>query len=275
MKLKNTCFLFFAVIIYSGIYSPDLSAEDKKRADIVSLVRILGYGGAIHNFKNYIIRGKQKYHNKAQQLFSESKSTLALLRVHDLNNNELIALKNIDEMADNYLAALQVAQQAYAEKKTVAAVSFETDSKVNIDDRLAIEGIDILRQSYQWNNLEQLEFLLGYGKAIHNFKNYLLRGQEKYRESSIRFFEEVALKTTQLESFDIEHIENASQDILTTIQKYRKSIARIDKTALFINKTKNSRIIGSMISSSDKMIRVDDRLAVAGLDLLRKNYFGD
>lgn len=272
MKITKINFLFFIMLLHSGIFSTTAFAEDKKRSDIVSLVRVLGYGGAIHNFKNYVIRGKEKYHDKALQLFIEAKSTLNSLHGSSLNNDELIALKNIETMVDNYQASLQVAQQAYAEKKSIAEVIIETDTKVKVDDGPAVEGIDILRQNYQWNGLEQIEYFLGYGKAIHNFKNYLLRGKDKYRERSFQYFEAAEQLASKLQKSEVEAISMASADITATTQKYIKSIPRIDRTAQFITKTKNQRIMGSMVSSSDKMVRVDDSPAISGLATLGNKY---
>ena len=55
-------------------------AQDDKRENISTLVRLLGYGAAIHNFKNYVLRGNEKYGRKANQFFSEAKLVVAKLR---------------------------------------------------------------------------------------------------------------------------------------------------------------------------------------------------
>jgi len=56
----------------------------------------------------------------------------------------------------------------------------DIDRTVLIDDASAKLGLDVLREKWIWSDFEEMEFQLGYGKAIHNFKNYLLRGYERY-----------------------------------------------------------------------------------------------
>ena len=49
-----------------------------------NLMTSIGYGGAIHNFKNFVIRGSEKYQTGAREMFNKS---LLLIQHSDLNLN--------------------------------------------------------------------------------------------------------------------------------------------------------------------------------------------
>lgn len=64
-----------------------------------------GYGGTIHNFKNYVLRGKAKYYDRLDGNFT--KLSLAIsnyLELADLTSDEKQALQNIKSVMENYKA---------------------------------------------------------------------------------------------------------------------------------------------------------------------------
>ncbi|MCK4840675.1 MAG: hypothetical protein KAT04_02195 [Methylococcales bacterium] len=263
-------------LLLSIALSQNAFAEDAKREGISQLVRLLGYGGAIHNFKNYVLRGDDKYRKKSDQFFTEAKVMSNKIREQGLDNNELVALKSIEDMIASYQKGLAFVKTQHETQKSLAAVIIETDAQVKVDDTAAIEGINVLRKNYTWNELESLEYNMGYGGAIHNFKNYLLRGKVKYKEKATKDFNtSVTLSSTMEKAISDAGLQTAATDIKTTSTKYLQSIPRIQKTAEFILKSTNSRIISSMVSSSDKMVRVDDSPAINGISTLGRKYHGN
>ena len=61
----------------------------------------------------------------------------------------------------------------------------DIDRSVVVDDNAAIKGFDTLRAKWTWSDFEEMEYQLGYGKAIHHFKNYLIRGDERYHTDAL------------------------------------------------------------------------------------------
>lgn len=112
----------------------------KERAKLQSNIRsLLGYGGAIHNFKNYVLRKQQHYFESAEREFSEVISIVADFEKSELANDEdRKHLAEVKKVAEAYLANLYVAQRLINQKKLIA----EVDRIVKIDDTFAIAGLD-------------------------------------------------------------------------------------------------------------------------------------
>ena len=272
MKSKTT--LFFAAIfvfLIGTISSIALAQEDIKQSQISNLVRSLGYGAAIHNFKNYVLRGKDKYRQNASQHFDTAKTIIASLRNNQLSNEESMALNEIEKVVNDYQAALLTIQEQIESEKNVAEIIITADETAKVDDKPAIDGIATLRKGYQWSELEALEYALGYGAAIHNFKNYLLRGRDDYKSNTENWFSEAEKAAAKINEANLSDEEQtALADILHTIKAYQKGLLRIESTADKIQNTQHKRLQSLMISSSDKMVKVDDGPAMAGLAVLGK-----
>lgn len=124
-----------------------------------------------------------------------------------------------------------------------------------------------IRQTYN-NKLESLNGLfrnLGYGGVIHSFKNYVLRGEIKYYESSKKSLDKAeTLISNYFKNFKLQASEKESfESVLEVIKQYRS----------------NLEIVGSEIakgvslgSEIDKMVRVDDKDALEGILRLIKLF---
>ncbi len=273
MRFKITLVAIFALLI-GAFSSIALAQDDAKQSQISNLVRSLGYGAAIHNFKNYVLRGKHKYRQNASRHFDAAKAAISALQQTSLSNEESLALSNIEKVVDEYQAALLVAQEQIESAKKFSEIIITTDAMGNVDDAPALEGITTLRKAYQWTDLEALEYALGYGAAIQNFKNYLLRGADKYRSTAKERFEEAGNIVSKISAnTDLSDEEKtALADISTMIKGYQKGFPKVKATASYIQKTQHDRLKSLMITSSDKAVKVNDGPAVAGLVVLGKRY---
>ena len=72
-------FIILALLVFVGTFSQQAQADGSKEK-LADLIRTMGYGGAIHNFKNYVLRGTGKHQKRAQKQFAQVESLLVELR---------------------------------------------------------------------------------------------------------------------------------------------------------------------------------------------------
>lgn len=105
-----------------------------------------GYGGTIHNFKNYILRGSPKYYNRLSNNFTQLKEAIDKYSlIPDISANEKIALKNIKAVAHNYKTQVGIAQKLIKLGKKSEAV----DKAVKVNDTPAFEAFAELDKAYR------------------------------------------------------------------------------------------------------------------------------
>nr|CRH04695.1 putative Methyl-accepting chemotaxis protein [Candidatus Magnetococcus massalia] len=138
-------FITVKVSAFNGIWSTyqDQVASRQKLLD--DLKTSFGYGGGIHNFKNYVIRWKDKHAKRADTHLNDVVSTVnAYRRLKNLSPAEKQALGKIEAVAKLYLQAIPVVAKEMSGKTTVKAI----DKIVKINDGPALEGFKVLKTAY-------------------------------------------------------------------------------------------------------------------------------
>ncbi len=167
-----------------ALSAPALQAGDIKD-DLAEVVRQMGYGAGIHNFKNYVLRGRPEYHTDARSNFARTLEAVARLEKNaELNAAEQQSLAAVKFVVESYNAGLDQVTELRDKGWRIEDI----DRAVIIDDTPAVKGLDSLRKRWTWSELEEIEFQLGYGKAIHNFKNYVVRGREQFHTEALENF---------------------------------------------------------------------------------------
>lgn len=141
--------------------------EVAKRQSLLSEMKSqFGYGGAIHNFKNYVLRGAQKY---ADRFKTNHQSLLVVLdqygRLNGLTEDERAALAAIRSVADNYRVMLDKIQPMVVGQAPAGAI----DKVVKVSDKPALEGFGLLNAAYEKMTTARTRTLgetLGFGKFI-------------------------------------------------------------------------------------------------------------
>ncbi len=100
-----------------------------------------GYGGFIHNFKNYVLRGNDKYVKRFEKNAATMDLAIAKLSTMALSDNEKAALKHIKSVAGQYVDAIKTAEKLVAAGKTPT----EIDRVVKIDDSPAFNAFKVIR----------------------------------------------------------------------------------------------------------------------------------
>jgi methyl-accepting chemotaxis protein len=145
-------FIITAALMYKNI-TPIQSHWDEYQTKIAAREHYLleiksqfGYGGAIHRFKNYVLRGTEKYHDGIKNNFKVLSENIQKYReLDDITTEEVAALDNIALVAKAYSEATDTTKMMYARGTTPQ----EVDSVVKISDKPALEGFKVLTTHYQ------------------------------------------------------------------------------------------------------------------------------
>jgi PAS domain S-box-containing protein len=142
------------------------SDEAERRGALLSRIReLLGYGGIIHNFKNYVIRQEPSYLVTLQAQLEEFTQTVAGYRAAGATPLEQQSLTAIEQTIAIYASKIPLAVQAAQERWPVA----RTDVLVKVDDSAAIEGLAALDRFWRDQRratVSTIENAVGRGEAL-------------------------------------------------------------------------------------------------------------
>jgi hypothetical protein len=243
-------------------------AEFKGKPEVDTIIQGMGYGAGIHHFKNYVLRNTDDYMSGAEEEFKKAEMAVAtILETEDLSAEKKSAAMAVQLVIQSYLRALPVVQSMIAAGHGVEDI----DRVVKIADAPGIWGLEVLREGSQWNNLQELEYVIGYGGAIHNFKNFVLRGgrqvtdvvggdTDKYRSAAEAQFTaaEALVEELRKGSGTDEQVE-ALDKIAGVLAEYKGNLA--------VAQQMHSE--GKPIQEIDAAVKVDDTPATTGIATLR------
>ncbi len=118
----------------------------KRQEYLMEIKAQFGYGGMIHTFKNYILRGTPKYVEKFNSSYNKITETINKYSgLDNINTEEKQALQIIQKTADKYKSglAINIGLQNAGESIT------NIDSAVKVDDTPALRAFDLLNSKYQ------------------------------------------------------------------------------------------------------------------------------
>ncbi len=111
-----------------------------------------GYGGAIHNFKNYVLRANDKYIGRFKNDYLAVKQIISdYKKLKDITQTEKEALNIIQETFDKYNNSLKVAKKMYDEGSNPESI----DKVIKINDSPAF--ISFARLINEYNKLTKIE----------------------------------------------------------------------------------------------------------------------
>ena len=226
-----------------------IGGNPTKQEAVSELVHHMGYGAAIHDFKNFALRGKNKYMDRANAHYGHIKMAIADLRKLNLSADEKTAVKNIEKVMADYQVALTKIQALLSSGKAVKDI----DKEVKISDGPATAGLQTLGAG-NGSSLTQIEYSLGYGGAIHNFKNCVIRTNSSKCTKAKAGFDKTITILNGMNG-------PAASEIKTTVTAYINAISTVKK---MINEGKSAEEI-------DGIIKISDGPAKAGIAALRKH----
>lgn len=115
-----------------------------ERNDLLNKLQMLiGYGGLIHDFKNYVMRGQAKYRIRFVELLKQVNNLTEEYRfLPGIGAGEINYLDNIENTFKTYEVQLDVADRMRRAGRSV----YDIDKAVKVDDEAAIKAIIHLRK---------------------------------------------------------------------------------------------------------------------------------
>ncbi|TLS77984.1 HAMP domain-containing protein [Mariprofundus erugo] len=252
-----------------------------KQHQVSQTLARLGYGGAIHHFKDYILRQKAQdleYFLQESGEASEELHHIERVGLVSRENNEM-AMRLI-QMIGKYRKALEVARTMGAQGASIASV----DAAVRVDDTPYIDAMGKLNDEvftatdrqiayisgissgfagdYQTIYVRQVAmrgFLqaIGYGGLIHHFENYLLRGEKAYFENFQRDYQQFLLQVDHYRK-----AEGISQNELDDLQLIERAMAQYHS---HLEVVRRMRAEGHSIRDILPQVEVNDAAALQAL----------
>jgi len=135
--------------------------SERKGRLISNIYRHIGYGGFIHNFKNYVLRQDPAYREKLARGLKELRSELDQLKeiytqeASTSAQTNLAAVQTIRDTVESYADNLEIIDEAIVQNWPPQTV----DSMVRVDDTEAINAFAALRDSWRKEELRtRVEF---------------------------------------------------------------------------------------------------------------------
>ena len=117
--------------------------------------RAFGYGGFIHNFKNYVLRQDIRYLKLAERDMDQLKKVIAGYGALPVSTWESSALDRIETTIEDYGRTFDLAERLVAMGHTPQ----EMDQEVEVDDVLAIAALDSLETVWEQAQKSQTEHI--------------------------------------------------------------------------------------------------------------------
>ncbi|MCP4993067.1 MAG: HAMP domain-containing protein [Gammaproteobacteria bacterium] len=137
--------IYNAISPVSGEWSQYLNHVAKRQSLLMEIKSQFGYGGFIHNFKNYVLRGQDKYYGRMEKGFSNIDDLINQYgSIPGLAENEKQALANIQSVVSEYHGNLTIVKAMVVDGKTPQ----EIDSQVKVNDTPALEAFSVLDNVY-------------------------------------------------------------------------------------------------------------------------------
>lgn len=144
----------------------DYAGDAERKGALISQIRgFLGYGGIIHNFKNYVLRQEPSYLDATRQQIAEFRRAVDEFRSLPMSNREEALVQDIERTISTYESMLPIAM-------TAAANGWEptrTDPLVRVDDAQALAGLaglDQLWHETQQKSTQRIFLAVGQGKTL-------------------------------------------------------------------------------------------------------------
>lgn len=126
--------------------------NSSKKKEIVSQMKELaGYGGLIHNFKNYVIRGLSKYEPKIKSQYVHMMELIDEYKALDnVSDDEKRLLNDIESVFTKYFNGVAQVSKAIKSKSSVK----QLDKIVKVNDTPAINALNKLDNSFFTDSAE-------------------------------------------------------------------------------------------------------------------------
>ena len=117
-----------------------INSFDRKKDIVSNMKELVGYGGLIHNFKNYVLRGKEKYKDKFNNQYAELQNMLNEYKKLGMSDVEKNLIPKIENVFEQYHSGLKKVVEGYKNDMTIS----DLDKIVKVNDSPAINAFKTL-----------------------------------------------------------------------------------------------------------------------------------
>ena len=136
------------------------------KGDLLSHLRgAIGYGGVIHEFKNFVLRRDRMGIVAVQRRLDDVAVTLTAYRVHPINVAEQVALGDLEDTLDQYAEAVATAERM----ASAGATPSEIDMVARIDDTPALAALGVLHDELRKARHESAQRVYGSVDLVQSF----------------------------------------------------------------------------------------------------------
>lgn len=114
----------------------------QKQIQLGEIISQFGYGGFIHNFKNHVLRGTQKYADRFENNRQRMNKAFVTYEQLDISQEERAALSTIEGVAEKYAKAMTTSISMHQNGSNPT----EIDKTVKIDDSPAFKAFEVLEK---------------------------------------------------------------------------------------------------------------------------------
>ncbi len=119
----------------------DFTEKETRIAEVIFRLKgSLGYGGMIHNFKNFVLRGSDKYKERLERDLEQVKLDLQSLEPLLQGKNERYAIKDIEMVINEYAEKIGIISALHSQY----ALPGQIDTVVEVDDTPAIKAMELI-----------------------------------------------------------------------------------------------------------------------------------
>ena len=242
---------------------------NSQRAQLLREIReVIGYGGMIHQFKNYILRQDEPRVVVVENAIGVALRSLNAYEELNPSAAERDAIAAIRAVVLQYRANMDVAVGMVA----AGAAIEEIDRAVAIDDAPALEGLVVLADAIRAGRsnpdaltradlLGELRDAMGFGGFIHQFKNLVIRRDPARIERVETARETVGRTLADYGSLALSREETAA---LVAIEQV------VDRYTATLGTVQGMIADGRTAAEIDDAVRVDDGPAIDALAVLQR-----
>ncbi|MFW5799248.1 MAG: methyl-accepting chemotaxis protein [Spirochaetota bacterium] len=151
-------FVFSGISFYSNtksienIWNEYLNITFAKNQILSKILAGIGYGGYVHNFKDYILKQDERYYIEAEKQYKELFESIEnYMNIGSLSREERNNLEQISAIIDIYYMFLTKARDMIEDDKTIKEVS----DAINISDKAYVRALENLKQGLYTETLNQ------------------------------------------------------------------------------------------------------------------------
>ncbi len=149
----------------------NLLTSSKRRFFLKQIVKLTGYGGLIHDFKNFLLRKDSKYEISFMSNYNKFKVYINSYKELDISSTELLLINKIEFVFDKYFNNLKIIKLNNKYKNNPNNI----DKIVEINDKDAIESINKLSHYILLDSRDDLFSLMSYKiNKINNLNTYII-----------------------------------------------------------------------------------------------------